>query len=556
MGSRDRSVGLMRWGLLLASLVAFGQGHAQGPGALWAEAALGQDTVHAQESVVYTVRVFSPGSLQKVELTPPAPAGASLEELERGTVSTQLLRGQRYVVTEYHYMLTPIQPGVVEVPAVRLEVQTAPEPRLGQPPGWGGRSSSLSTRPLRLTVLPLPAGAGLPLRFLDVKAHWGQEGAQRSGEPLTLTVVTKALGTVGARLPSTASLLTSRDFKIYPDNPQTDWRWGNGGPGRDLWGRRVETFTVVPTREGSLTFPAIEVPWWDVRNNREARAVVPERTVSVGSAALARRAAGEGSTASFVGRLLNRQTLLQFVLPVGGGLALAFLLGWWLGLGRRIPPRPGPGGDALRVSAPPAALSGSEPRPVAAGPEAPPPAATPAASAPGTPTVEAAVPPRRWSLAWRPSLGTLPARLRGSSALAGVRVAGARARAWAGQVSGRVASVLPFRLKAWWCVRCALREKQPEALCRVLRRFACQHLGMSPNAPLISIVDRLSRQHPEVGGLREAFIALEDATYAGRALDLRAWKREFRRRFRRAFAARPDRGGFPRPRRGLPELNP
>jgi hypothetical protein len=114
-----------------------------------------------------------------------------------------------------------------------------------------------------------------------------------------------------------------------------------------------------------------------------------------------------------------------------------------------------------------------------------------------------------------------------------------------------------MRVKAWWCVRCAVRESQPEGLSRVLRRFACRYLSMSPNATLATIADRVNapRAGTAPGELHQVLRDLDRAAYAGRALDLRAWKREFRRRFRRAVTA-ATRARRERPRRGLPELNP
>jgi hypothetical protein len=508
------------WGLLIG-FAGVASAAAQGSGTLWAEASVSKEAPSVQESVVYTVRVYSPGNLQTVELTPPVPSGASLEELERGTATTRVIRGRGYVVNEYHYLLTVLAPGSLEVPAARLNVQAGADPRMGGAPAWGNRRTALATNPVRLSVRALPAGAALPLRLLDVQAHWGQAGAQGVGEPLTLTVVTKGLGVTGSRLPSVAPQLRGEGFKVYPERPQVDWKWGTGGSGGEVWGRRVETFTVVPTREGMLDFPPVEVAWWDVQGNREAHARVPGRTIPVGSDALARAAAGGGAAApSFMRRLLTREALVNFVLPVGGGLALAFLLGWWLGVGGL--PRLEPASEGADRTA-----------------------------ARGAPAVGS--PARALWRAFSEYLAGLGRRMPTER----IRALWAPVQPALASVSQVLAGLVPLRLKAWWCVRCAVRETHPEGLCRVVRRFACQHLQMSPNAPLATIVDRIRQERPGAAqtDLERVLRDLEDAAYAGRALDLRSWKREFRRRFRRAFAAR-EKARSERPRRGLPELNP
>jgi hypothetical protein len=485
---------------------------ARAQGGTWAEASVNRDTPYAQESVVYTVRVFSPGNLQSVEITPPQASGAALEELDRGAPASEVVRGRRYVVNEYHYVLTPMAPGRLEIGAARLTVRAAAERAFGAPWGSGaGREVALATAPLTLTVLPLPAGASMPLRYLDVQAHWGQEGAASAGEPLTLTVVIKGMGATGERLPSVADALRSPDFKVYPDRPQVDWKWGGGG--RELWGRRVESYTVVPAREGSLRFPAIDLDWWDTNGNRASHARVPEKVVPVGAEALARGAGGGVSAPHFMKRLLTEKAFYQFVLPVGGGLALAFLFGWWIGVAR-VPHAAPEGGPA---------------------PVAPPPGPAGAAGALRNHVPEAL------REAWARALAVLSARARGAL----------------GALADRFAGYIPLRVQVWWCTRCAAREAHPEGLCQVVRRFACRHLRMPANASLASIADRIVYERPDAAGtpLRQVFKALDDAAYAGRPLDLRTWRREFRRWLRRSLAS-PHRSELHQRRRGLPELNP
>jgi hypothetical protein len=224
-------------------------------------------------------------------------------------------------------------------------------------------------------------------------------------------------------------------------------------------------------------------------------------------------------------RLFSERAFLQFVLPVFGGLALAFLFGWRIGAARspQTPSRPAIG---------PAA-------------EAPPP---PAREHKGAPSG-----PNRLRLAASASFRSL----RGNRVALWLSQATRPLRQSTLRVSEALARRLPLRVKAWWCVRCAVREDQAEGLCRVVRRFACRHMDMPPNAPLAIIAQRIQQQRPgaSVAGLQQAFQSLDHAVYAGRNIDLRAWKREFRRRFRRAFAG-GRRDGIERPRRGLPELNP
>jgi len=46
-------------------------------------------------------------------------------------------------------------------------------------------------------------------------------------------------------------------------------------------GKRVEKFAIIPSKEGQLTIPAIELKWWDTKNNVEKTASIPARTFNV-----------------------------------------------------------------------------------------------------------------------------------------------------------------------------------------------------------------------------------------------------------------------------------
>jgi len=492
---------------------------------IWAKAELTKDQPYVQEAVVYRVRVYSKGNLRSIQLSPPSGTGASLEELEGPVTSTTTIRGRRYIVNEFRYVLTPMQAGPLEIGPARLTVTTTAEsrPTYGRMNPWqqsaprnGSRTVEVSTKSVRLNAQPPVKGVQpwLPLEYLEVESHWAENQQAAVGQPLTLTVTIKARGAKGSQLPSVASLLETPDFKVYPERPQTDWKFGSDG--RALWGRRVETFTLVPTREGNLTFASIPVRWWDVLAHRDALAKTPGRVIAVGSAVGADGGGSPGGT-SYLSRVLDEHVVLNYALPLGGGLLAAFGVGLWIGLGS-------PG--ARRMGR----LGG--------------------ASSQGQGLREAAAAAGRGltSVTYR----VIPARLG-----QGLAVVGRRGRALSQGLLGRAIGVLPARAKTWWCVRCVGQERDAAALCQVLRRFACDHLSMKANAPLPSIAERIAEERPQADAapLHDLFRELDDAAYGGQRIELRRWKRGFRRRFRRIFRS-PHREDLDGHDMGLPKLNP
>jgi hypothetical protein len=256
-----------------------------------------------------------------------------------------------------------------------------------------------------------------------------------------------------------------------------------------------------------------------VLSKRESHARIPERTIPVGAKAISEGPVTPGDLApSIMKRLLTRHALVNFLVPVLGGLLLAFLVGWWIGSGK-------PG----RRREPRASTQGSiQDRDEAT---------------PGAVGLGAVVGPAR-SLAEKALLGPLGRTWQSLRHLAGRGV-------------GAILGWLPPGFKTWWCVRCVTSETEPQGFCTAIRRFACDNLDMPENATLRAIGERMLKERPATDGsaLRAVFTELDEATYSGKELNARDWKRRFRKAFKGAMKGAA-RARHPTKRRRLPELNP
>ncbi len=492
-------------------------------GNVWAEAHVSGERPFVQQLVTYVVRVYSRGNLRSIEISPPSSAGVSIEELEGPLTSTTTRRGRRLIVSEFRYALTPMVEGLIEVGPTELTVIPSSDGRSQygrgvnpwqRPSSSSGRTVQVATQGMRLTARAPVRGVQpwLPLEHLGVEAHWSKAEKPKVGEPMTLSVTMKAIGAKGSQLPSLEPLIETDAFKVYPERPQTDWKFGSDGVA--LWGRRIETYTLVPTREGRLTFPAVLVPWWNVQNDREAVAKVPGRVFTVGEGSVSAGADSGWSPTSLLSKIWSDETFVHFLLPVGGGLLIAFIFGLWIGTGK-------PGGHLLRRT------GDGSPQPDTEG--------VPAVSH-ASGRVRSFWSRRAWPLVQRFNRGVR--RLGRVVFAAGV-------------------GLLPKRARSWWCVRCVGTERDPVSLCRTLRRFACDELRMNPNAPLPAIADRIAEERPraDTAPLRNLFNELEAAAYGGQRIDLVKWKRTFGRRFRRVLSSKT-RDESEDGNAGLPKLNP
>ena len=509
---------------------------AQSRSDIWAEALVAREQAYVREPVIYTIRVYSGEALDRIEVVPPGTQGVSVEELDGPHATAREIGGRRYIVNEIRYAITPMVPGGLRIGAATLRVtprenssfQGGYERAFGglwpqTPAGRGAnRSVELSTGDVNFYALA-PATTTtpwLPLQHLEIKTRWGDGQPVRAGEPLALTVTVKGRGATGAQLPNIAPLLQSPDFKVYPERARTEWKFGRNN--KSLWGRRTEAFTVVPTREGTLEFPAIQLKWWDLTGGVERFAGVPARRVVAAQGHVVRQPTlpGRGEEALNPGQMVSaadRKIRLSYIFIAGTVALAAFGFGWWWGSGRR------------------ASRQGEH--------EARGPLLALRTKARGVPAMLSTK-----------IQAVLPANiLRATERLkSGWRSIGARAL-------GMLLTLLPARGRIWWCSRCVGSAADAAGLCGILRRFACEHFRMSPTAPLQAIAERVLRGRPppkDEVALRRLFRELDDAVYGRGSLDAIRWKRQFVRRFRRVLWHSAHPGFASAGAGGLPALNP
>ena len=221
------------------------------------------------------------------------------------------------------------------------------------------------------------------------------------------------------------------------------------------------------------------------------------------------RAAGEGR----VPLRTESEDIWGFWLPVGGARLAAFIMGWRMGVVQRRQRRAREAPDTAPIPSP----------------------------SPFAALAPAAAKARRKvaGLMPRPLTERLSAGL--SAVLQGIN------------------RVIPRRVRVWTCMRCVQRAAEPQGICKIVRRFATDCLGLPENSSLRSIGHAVARQRPagETSAYVNLFGRLDDATYGTTSakFDVSAWKRDFSKLFGRLlraprFRLRSATGS------GLPELNP
>ena len=250
----------------------------------------GDGDPYVQSQILYTVRLLFSIPLLEGSLGDPAPARAVVERIGDDRSYRTTVGGEGYAVVERRYAIFPETSGELEIPPIRFRGRAASPDNGGF--GRGMRRSAFDTlfdrgqpvqassETVRLTVLPRPAdyrGHWLPARDLQLREIWHDDlDEARVGEPLTRSLLLETEGLSAAHLPA-LELPEMPGARVYPEPPDTEDRHD----GQWVMGRQVRSFSVLPTREGTLEIPELEIPWWDVTTGERRVARLPGRTVTV-----------------------------------------------------------------------------------------------------------------------------------------------------------------------------------------------------------------------------------------------------------------------------------
>ncbi|OOW06412.1 protein BatD [Pseudomonas sp. MF6396] len=249
------------------------------------DASLDADSVYVQAQAVLTLRIYHSVSLyDDSSLSPLVIANARVEPLGESRTYEKLINGVRFGVIEMRYAIFPQQSGALSIPALTFSATSADEPAQGDSGAARGKQVRVSSTPLPLQVLPIPAEypadqPWLPARSLSLEERWSPDPAQtptQIGDSLTRSVILSADGLSSAQLPPLPATEVN-GLRRYPDQPQLREEVSERG----LVGLREEREALVPTHSGALELPSLEVVWWNTREQHVERTSLPARGLKI-----------------------------------------------------------------------------------------------------------------------------------------------------------------------------------------------------------------------------------------------------------------------------------
>jgi hypothetical protein len=274
------------------------------------EAGLAPASVYVGQEARLTLRLLrAPGAPRGALVPPGLGDAATLEPLGPARVVSAARGNRIYEVVERNFTVVPHRAGALAIPPAGFEPA----------PGEHGRARGPR---LALEVRPIPPGAAepwLPARRVTLEEHWSRDPRSlAAGEPVTRSLVVRADGLAAARLPRLA-LPDSPLLRVRADRPELGTAPGPDG----LHGQSVQRFVLIPTGDGRIELPPIEIRWWDVEADAARIAGLPGRTLTL-------RAAPVAAAPAESPPLLSERAKLRWIVSVLLVLCAALFV-WHLG---------------------------------------------------------------------------------------------------------------------------------------------------------------------------------------------------------------------------------
>lgn len=241
---------------------------------LFITATASKTTVHEQEAILLTYKVYTVVNLRQLYGKMPELKGFHTQEVElpqQKTFTLEHYEGRNYNTTVWsQYVLFPQQTGKLEIPSITFDGVVAQQTISDDPfdaffngGGYVEVKKKITTPKVVINVQLLPAK---PAGFSGAVGEFKLASSINATDVKTNDAVTIKLtlsGTGNMKLIGTPEVKFPQDFEIYDPKVTDDYKLTNSG----LTGTKTFEYLAIPRHAGNFTIPAIEFTYFDLKSN-------------------------------------------------------------------------------------------------------------------------------------------------------------------------------------------------------------------------------------------------------------------------------------------------
>ena len=241
---------------------------------LFITATASKTTVHEQEAILLTYKVYTLVNLRQLQGDMPDLKGFHTQEIplpQQKKFSLEHYKGRNYNTTVWsQYILFPQQTGKLEIPSITFNGVVAQQTISDDPfdaffngGGYVEVKKQIVTPKLTINVQPLPAR---PANFSGAVGEFQIASSINSTEVKTNDAVTIKItlsGVGNMKLINTPEVKFPQDFEIYDPKITDKYDLTNNG----LSGTKTFEYLAIPRHAGDFTVPAVEFVYFDLKSN-------------------------------------------------------------------------------------------------------------------------------------------------------------------------------------------------------------------------------------------------------------------------------------------------
>lgn len=241
---------------------------------LFITATASKTTVHEQEAILLTYKVYTVVNLRQLYGKMPDLKGFHTQEVElpqQKTFTLEHYKGRNYNTTVWsQYVLFPQQTGKLEIPSITFDGVVAQQTVSDDPfdaffngGGYVEVKKKITTPKVVINVQPLPAK---PAGFSGAVGEFKLASSINATDVKTndaVTIKLKLSGTGNMKLIGTPEVKFPQDFEIYDPKVTDDYKLTNSG----LTGTKTFEYLAIPRHAGNFTIPAVEFTYFDLKSN-------------------------------------------------------------------------------------------------------------------------------------------------------------------------------------------------------------------------------------------------------------------------------------------------
>jgi hypothetical protein len=251
------------------------------PADIFMELAAEPSTVYVQSQVIFTLRLFIGVATGRATLTAPEITGgeAIIERLGEDGQYQTVRGGRNFIVRERRYAIFPQQAGSLTIGPATFEAMVIPDRGFSRVQRFRSGVLELRVQPAVAPPPTMPGAVWLPARRVTLSETWSDDSPVLVvGAPRTRRLTIEADGLLETQLPE-LPIVQQAGIRQYADQPELEREITEEG----LRSRRSVSLAVIAQSPGDVTLAGLELPWWNVTEQRWEIATLPPRLFQVPS---------------------------------------------------------------------------------------------------------------------------------------------------------------------------------------------------------------------------------------------------------------------------------